>query len=152
MSRGLTVGAMVLAVAVTAVWLFDPPSSRIDLEAMVGHTPTEVVGREPEVPVLPFPDNPDPELCGKPEPWGAPDDRAWLSGVWEGDLIEPDVLLYDSHLRLSISGSAPHGTEVQIVLFQANPVLDFYFVETPGVNGASGWVPGPFLSFQPVEH
>lgn len=31
--------------------------------------------RDPDIPPLPFPDNPDPSLCGIPTPWG-PDNQA----------------------------------------------------------------------------
>ena len=57
------------------------------------------------------------------------------------------MLLYDSHVRLSITGRVEHGAEVRIVLFQENPVLDYYLVES--LDGAiEGWVPEPFLSFE----
>lgn len=107
------------------------------------------VERDPDVPDLPFDDNPDPSQCGIPVQWGD-EGRAFLSGRWEGELIQPEVLLYDSHLRTSVTASAPHGAEVQIVLFQENPVLDYYFVRISGDSGGEGWVPEPFLSFDPV--
>ncbi len=106
-----------------------------------------VAARDPDVPDLPFEDNPDPEQCGIPVQWGS-DGQAWLSGMYEGELIQPTVFLYDSHLRQSVAGSAPHGAAVQVVLFQENPVLDYYFVKVAGE--AEGWVPAPFLSFDPV--
>lgn len=108
------------------------------------------IDRDPDVPPLPFDDNPDPAQCGIPVQWGQADATAWLSGEWEGEVIQPEVLLYESHLRTSLTGGAPHGTEVQIVLFQENPVLDYYFVKVPGDPGQEGWVPEPFLSFDPV--
>jgi hypothetical protein len=107
------------------------------------------VERDPDVPALPFDDNPDPAQCGIPVQWGE-NGRAWLSGIWEGELIQSEVLVYNSHLRTSVTGGAPHGTEVQIVLFQENPVLDYYFVKIPGDTPQEGWVPEPFLSFEPV--
>ena len=109
----------------------------------------ESLTRDPDVPELPFADNPDPDACGIPRPWGD-DGQAWLTGTWEGELIEPEVLLYDSHLRRSITGRAPHGSEVRIVLFQENPTLDYYFVEVVDDPTQDGWVPAPFLSLDPV--
>ncbi|MCP5025632.1 MAG: hypothetical protein GY929_05030 [Actinomycetia bacterium] len=105
--------------------------------------------RDPNVPALPFADNPDPNQCGIPTQWG-PDGQAWLTGVWAGDLIQPDVLLYDSHQRFEITGHGRHGAEVNIVLYQQNPVLDYYLVEVAGDRGERGWVPAPFISFEPV--
>jgi hypothetical protein len=118
-----------------------------------GHAPGDAAVslsdlRDPAVPALPFDDNPDPDQCGIPTRWGL-DDPAWLTGMWEGELIEPDVLLYDSHQRLRIEGSIPHGGEVRIILVQENPVLDFYLVEAAD-GSAEGWVPAPFVSFEPV--
>ena len=108
------------------------------------------IERDANVPGLPFDDNPDPAQCGIPVQWGESDNTGWLTGYWEGDLIQAEVLLYDSHLRTSLTGGAPHGTEVEIVLFQENPVLDYYFVRIPGDPIQEGWVPEPFLSFEPV--
>jgi hypothetical protein len=42
--------------------------------------------RSPEVPELPFPDNPDPSQCGIPIQWGA-EEPAWLSGIYDGELV-----------------------------------------------------------------
>ncbi len=106
------------------------------------------VGRSPDVPDLPFPDNPDPSQCGIPLPWNG-QEQAWLTGFYEGELIQPEVLLYNSHLRLDITASAPHGTEVRVILHQANPVLDYYLVDLPDQPPA--WIPEPFLSFEPLE-
>jgi hypothetical protein len=104
--------------------------------------------RDPDVPDLPFDDNPDPNQCGIPITWGL-DDPAWLTGMWEGELIQPEVLLYDSHSRLSITGHLEHGSEVLIVLFQENPVLDYYLVRS--IDGkVEGWAPAPFISFDPL--
>ena len=76
--------------------------------------------RSPDVPELPFADNPDPTLCGIPIQWNN-SDPAWLNGYYEGELIEPIVYLYDSHLRLNIVTKAPHGTQVKVLLYQSNP-------------------------------
>jgi hypothetical protein len=108
------------------------------------------IERDPDVPSLPFDDNPDPSQCGIPVRWGDANDSAWLSGIWRGELIQPEVLVYDSHLRKSVAGGAPHGTQVEIVLYQENPVLDYYMVRIPGSPEQVGWVPEPFLSFEPL--
>lgn len=105
------------------------------------------------MPPLPFADNPDPTLCGIPQPWGT-DDQAWLTGYYprgpEGALVQPTVYLYDSHLRKRITGAAPSGAEVQVKLFQANPELDYYLVRTVShTPPQEGWVPAPFLQFEP---
>lgn len=103
--------------------------------------------RSPDVPKLPFPDNPDPNQCGIPTPWGE-DNQAWLSGIYEGELIQQIVLLYDSHLRFNITAEAPHGSEVEVILYQQNPVTDYYLVKIVGAEMPNeGWVPAPFLSF-----
>lgn len=110
------------------------------------------IQRDPDVPDLPFPDNPDPDECGIPQSWGS-DDPAWLSGYYEGKLVQPTVYLYDSHLRKSIKGSGPTGAKVKIVLYQSNPVLDYYMVRTIDTEDPQeGWVPAPFLSFEPVDN
>lgn len=107
--------------------------------------------RSPEVPDLPFPDNPDPSQCGIPIEWGQ-DDPAWLSGRYQGEMVQPIVYLYDSHLRLDVATKAPHGQEVKVLLYQENPVIDYYFVKIKGAEQPNeGWVPAPFLSFTPVE-
>lgn len=122
--------------------------------SVVDHaTPTEMTqeDRSTDVPALPFPDNPDPTQCGIPVVWGSANNQAWLNGIYEGEMVQPVVYLYNSHLRHKIVAQAPHGTEVQIILFQANPVLDYYFVKI--LNGPvgqnEGWVPAPFLTFEP---
>ena len=111
-----------------------------------------VISRDTQVPKLPFADNPDPDQCGIPVAWGE-DGRAWLNGYYRGELIEPVVHLYDSHLRTEVQARAPHGTEVQILLYQANPVLDYYLVKITGRSGegSEGWLPAPLLSFEPVS-
>ena len=107
--------------------------------------------RSPEVPDLPFPDNPDPSLCGIPTRWGS-NGTAWLKGTYQEELIQSEVLLYDSHLRLNINAQAPHGSEVEILLFQQNPVTDYYLVKIKGAEPPNeGWIPEHFLSFDPVE-
>jgi hypothetical protein len=107
------------------------------------------VERSPDVPELPFSDNADPTLCGIPQQWNqtAP---AYLSGYYEGNLIQPEVFLYDSHLRRKVVGSALNGTEIQIILSQSNPTLDYYFIKVVGAEQpVEGWVPAPFVTFDP---
>lgn len=107
--------------------------------------------RSPDVPDLPFADNPDPNLCGIPTQWNG-NEPAWLTGYYEGDLIEPVVHLYDSHMRLNITAAAPHGTQVKVLLYQNNPYLDYYLVKIEGAELPNeGWVPGPFLSFEKIS-
>ncbi len=104
------------------------------------------------IPTLPFPDNPDPSLCGIPTVWGKPD-PAWLDGHYRGKLYEPEVFLYESHYRQRILGKAKSGTQVQIKLFQANPKLNYYFVRTLGLKkNLEGWVPAPFVRLDRVSH
>ena len=106
------------------------------------------VERDADVPDLPFADNPDPNLCGIPEPW-RDDAFAHLSGFYEGELIQSEVLLYDSHSRRSVKGRAPTGTPVEIILVQVNPVLNYYLVRTVDLaHEQEGWVPGPFLDIE----
>ena len=120
--------------------------------AAVGATPLATLGPLPAVvPPLPFPDNPDPEQCGIPTPWGK-DDPAWLTGIWQGELVQPVVYLYDSHLRREVVGQIPHGGRVEIQLFQSNPVLHFYRVRSLDLTPVQeGWVPAPFLSHEAVK-
>jgi len=107
--------------------------------------------RHPDVPELPFPDNPDPNNCGIPTAWGT-DEPAWVSGYFLGNLIQPSVYLYDSHLRLSIAGIIPTGGEVKIILYQQNPTLDYYLVKSVDLDQPQeGWIPSPFLSFEPIN-
>ena len=104
--------------------------------------------RDADVPDLPFPDNPDPNACGIPALYGG--GTAWVTGTYQGELVEPTVLLYDSHERLHVTGAVPSGTAVQVQLYQANPVLDFYYVQSDTPSGLQkGWVPAPFLQFSP---
>jgi hypothetical protein len=104
----------------------------------------EVAQRDANVPELPFPDNPDPNQCGIPTLFGG--GAGWVNGVYGGRLVEQTVLLYDSHERLHVTGSVPSGTQVQVELYQANPVLDFYYVRVDGPDGLQqGWIPAPFL-------
>jgi hypothetical protein len=107
------------------------------------------VERDPDVPPLPFPDNADPSQCGIPTQWQS-DEAAYLSGIYEGELIQPVVFLYESHLRRRIVAEAPHGAEVRILLSQSNPQLDYFLVKVVGTETPTeGWIPAPFVSFEP---
>ena len=131
--------------AATATLTFEQHELDPDYAALIA------AQRDPRVPDLPFPDNPDPSQCGIPTQWGL-DDPAWLNGFYEGELLFQNLTLYDSHLRLGISGEAPHGSELTVILYQQNPVTDYYLVKVKnGDQPFQGWIPAPFLSFEPVE-
>ncbi len=96
-------------------------------------------------PALPFGDNPDPSQCGIPQPLG-PGVLGEVDGHYQGVLVAPQVYLYDSHLRQAVRGTLPTGSRVTVVLYQSNPMLDFYLVRADTPTGVlEGWVPGPFL-------
>lgn len=96
-------------------------------------------------PPLPFQDNPDPSLCGIPQPDGR---QGVVTGEYGGEVAQPIVYLYDSHSRNQVVGQVYPGTRVKVEFSQINPELDFYFVRTIGVTPAqSGWIPAPFLVF-----
>ena len=60
------------------------------------------------------------------------------------------VFLYDSHLRRKVVAQAPHGAEIKILLSQSNPELNYFLVKIVGADGPNeGWVPAPFVSFEP---
>lgn len=95
---------------------------------------------------LPFPDNPDPNACGIPRPWGK-DDPAWITGPYQGRLLQPNVSLYDSHARREVVGRISHGGRVRILLAQANPARDYYYVRSLDLEPAqAGWAPAPFVA------
>lgn len=103
------------------------------------------------MPDLPFADNPDPTQCGILTRWGK-DDPAWLTGYYEGEFVQPIIYLYDSHLRNVVAGLAPHGSRVRIILFQQNSQLNYYLVRTiDSEPPQEGWLPEPFLFFDPIE-
>ncbi len=149
---GATLGLGILLVLGTAcagsAGSAGSPTTPVPFESAVSEASTTSIARDPDVPQLPFPDNPDPNACGIPTSYGG--STAWVNGVYQGQVVEPTVSLYDSHERIHITGAVPSGTEVQVELYQANPVLDFYFVraETP-TGPQKGWVPAPFLQFNP---
>ncbi len=103
--------------------------------------------RDPEVPDLPFPDNLDPSQCGIPTIW-ANTELAWVTGYFDGKLVQPTVFLYDSHSRMRITGRIPTGTQVKIKLYQHNPSLDYYLVRSLTHPPQEGWIPAPFLEFE----
>ena len=104
--------------------------------------PSEPIPAHP--PPLPFEDNPDPTLCGIP----VPDDRGGVvHGEVDGELVGPIVYFYESHARRQITGQVFPGAEVNILLSQSNPTLDYYFVKTVNVEPPQeGWVPAPFVN------
>jgi hypothetical protein len=98
------------------------------------------------IPTLPFPDNPDPTLCGIPQPDGR---RGIVTGQHEGEVVGDIIYLYDGHARQAITGQVFPGAQVEIVLRQSNPTLDYYFVKTTNVEPAQkGWVPAPFVEVE----
>lgn len=99
------------------------------------------------IPPLPFADNPDPSLCGIPQPDGR---GGALTGTPAGIAPQAVIYLYDSHLRTRIVGQLTAGTPVDVVLRQENPALNYYFVRSVGVSPMqSGWVPAPFVDIEP---
>jgi len=99
----------------------------------------------PHVPELPFDDNPDPDQCGIPQPLGD-GVTGVVDGTYEGRSWFDDVHLYDSHLRSAVTGTVPHGSVVQLVMFQNNPVLNYWLVRWEGPDGTvEGWAPDPFV-------
>ena len=55
-------------------------------------------------------------------------------------------------MRLSITGAAPTGSRVWILLYQQNPVLGFYMVESLDLDSPQeGWVPAPFMQCKAPE-
>lgn len=144
-------GVGVVIVAFVLIERLDADPVALTAEHAASPSPAEEeipAGRSLDVPDLPFADNPDPSQCGIPVQWTG-QETAWLSGVYEGELIQNEVLLYDSHLRLDIAASGPHGAEVTVLMYQPNPVLDYYLVDLP--DQVPGWIPAPFLSFEPIE-
>lgn len=102
----------------------------------------------PSPPPLPFADNPDPDQCGIPAPLGG-ETYGTVTGSYEGELLFPQVHLYDSHLRSAVTGLVPDGTRVRAVLFQQNPTLHYYLVRWAGPEGTvEGWIPAPFLELE----
>jgi hypothetical protein len=145
--RVLSVGALLMLAVVLAACETNPAATPV-VGAVTQTGPA--IQRDLAVPELPFDDNPDPSQCGIPVEWGK-DDPAWLSGYYGGELVQPVVFLYDSHLRYSIKGQAASGTAVRVVLYQQNPALDYYLVETIDQEPRQeGWVPAPFLQFEPL--
>ncbi len=107
--------------------------------------PSEPIPQTP--PPLPFDDNPDPTLCGIP----TQDNRRGIAhGEIEGELASPIIYLYESHVRQRITGQIYPGAEVQILLSQSNPTLDYHFVKTINVEPPQeGWIPAPFVAAEP---
>lgn len=142
--------AMMLMLAVSA--LFAACGVRDDAARRAELSPprTTLAPLPQSAPALPFADNPDPALCGVPATWHG-DDPAWVTGEYAGELVEPVVFLYDSHLRREVIGQVPHGGRVEIQLSQSNPELNYYRVRSLDMQPLQeGWLPAPFLSFEPV--
>ena len=98
------------------------------------------------IPTLPFTDNPNPTLCGIPQPVKL---EGIAHGEVDGALAGPVIYLYASHAREEITGQIFPGTRVAILLSQSNPTLDYYFVKTINVTPAQeGWIPAPFVAVQ----
>jgi hypothetical protein len=138
-----------VAVALLAVAACGPAPQAVAPATTVGAkaemSAAYAVERDPEVPALPFPDNIDPAECGIPEPWNG-QERARLTGMYEGRLVEPTVHMYNSHSRNRVVGRAPSGAAVRIKMYQANPTLNFYLVRTVDHDPPQeGWVPAPFV-------
>lgn len=122
-----------------------PTSSATTPTAVDPGTEAQATPDASDVPELPFDDNPDPDQCGIPQPLGD-DVRGEVTGRWQGELLFGDVHLYDSHLRAEVTGTVPDGSAVQVLVFQNNPVLNYWFVRWEGPEGAvEGWLPEPFL-------
>lgn len=162
MMTSFKAGNMVIMLLIAAIAIFsavmllqseDDKGSSDSETAISTEGAITTLAHNPDVPKLPFPDNPDPSLCGIPTMWGPTNNQAWLNGIYNGEMVQPTVFLYDSHLRYNIKAQAPHGTKVQIILFQANPVLNYYMVKIVGgpAGQNEGWVPEPFLSFEPLN-
>ena len=118
------------------------PASMAQAETLV----LPAAGSPIALPPFAFDDNPDPDQCGIPQPLGS-GFMGTLHGEVDGALVEPMVYLYDSHLRSRVMGMVAAGSEVEVVLAQSNPVLDFFMVRYRADDGRSveGWVPAPFL-------
>jgi hypothetical protein len=100
------------------------------------------------VPELPFPSEQDPLLCGIPQTLGSGLPGV-LDGHHEGVLVEPEIHLYDSHLRSKVVGHVPHDSAVLVTMFQDNPVVNFYYVVAETQTGkVQGWVPEPYLELE----
>lgn len=98
-------------------------------------------------PDLPFADNPDPTQCGIPAPWLARD-PVWMTGYYQGTLVQPVIYLYDSHLRREVVGQIPSGSRIEITLSQTNPELNYFHVSSLDLSPPqAGWVPAPFVTF-----
>jgi hypothetical protein len=119
---------------------------RVALPALLAMLVLGTVHGHDTIPELPFPNEQDPLPCGIPQTLGR-GVAGVLDGTHEGELVEPEVHLYDSHLRSEVVGHVTHDSEVLVTLFQDNPVLNFYYVLAETEDGkVRGWVPEPFLT------
>lgn len=96
-------------------------------------------------PMLPFPDNADSRQCGIPTPLGAAYEGE-LTGMYDGQLFEPEVRLYDSHARMRVVARIKAGSRVRGVLLVTGPQLNYLLVEARvGGRPLEGWVPQPYF-------
>jgi len=144
-NSGLSLRSLLIRVAITSAILFTVAW----LAAACTPVQTNAAPDAPipqEIPPLPFAENPDPTLCGLPQPDGR---KGVITGEYEGEVVQPIVYLYSSHLRDSIVGQVYPGTKVKITLRQINPSLDYFFVETINVEPPQkGWAPAPFVEIE----
>lgn len=142
MTRGLFVALALGVLLLAAAGAQEGASTAVRAQASSSDPVTEA---STDVPELPFDDNPDPDQCGIPQPLGD-DVTGVVTGTYEGRLWFEDVHLYDSHLRSAVTGTVPDGTKVQLVMFQNNPVLNYWLVRWEGPDGTvEGWAPEPFV-------
>jgi len=134
--------AAILAAAVLAIGALSMSAAADADDALVLPGPDAPIA----IPTFVFEDNPDPDQCGIPQPMGS-GYTGTLHGSVDGEVVEPMVYLYDSHLRAEVRGQVRAGSVVEVVMVQLNPVLDYYFVRFRAADGRSveGWVPAPFL-------
>jgi hypothetical protein len=128
--------------------LFAAAGAQEDASTSVGTQPASSdapTAASTDVPELPFDDNPDPDQCGIPQPLGD-GVTGVVTGRYDGRLWFENVHLYDSHLRSAVTGTVPDGTTVELVMFQNNPVLNYWLVRWEGPDGTvEGWAPDPFV-------
>lgn len=139
MTRFATATACALLLATVTLMA---PASKGQAETLV--LPT--AGAPIAVPPFPFDELPDTVTCSVPQPLGL-GVSGTLHGEIGGVLVEPMVYLYDSLARSRVMGLVAAGSEVEVVLKQSNPVIDFFMVRYRSDDGRSveGWVPAPFL-------
>ena len=142
MTRRFRFGLILAVLLFAAAGAQERTSHDVRAQASSSDAPTSA---STDVPELPFDDNPDPDQCGIPQPLGD-GVTGVVTGTYEGRLWFEDVHLYDSHLRSAVTGTVPHGSDVRLVMFQNNPVLNYWLVRWEGPDGTvEGWAPDPFV-------